>query len=68
MENDNQCEMGVFTSIPSLKEIAQIRLCGAVIISIWNTNTTWIPPNEEQIKNLKEMLNIDVIIMDNKEE
>lgn len=68
MENDNQYEKERISSITSPKEIAQIHLCGAVIISIYDTNTTWIPPNEEQIKNLKEMLNIDVIMMDNKEE
>lgn len=31
-------------------------------------NMDWTPPTPEQIKNLKEMLNIDVILMGDKDE
>lgn len=41
------------------KVIARIILCGAFVMEI-NEGMNWNPPTPEQIKNLKEMLNIDV--------
>ena len=41
------------------KVIARITLCGAFVMEI-NEGMNWNPPTPEQIKNLKEMLNIDV--------
>lgn len=41
------------------KVIAKITLCGAFIMEITD-GMDWNPPTPEQIKNLKEMLNIDV--------
>ena len=41
------------------KVIARIALCGAFVMEI-NEGMNWNPPTPEQIKNLKEMLNIDV--------
>ena len=41
------------------KVIAKITLCGAFVMEI-NEGMNWNPPTSEQIKNLKEMLNIDV--------
>lgn len=41
------------------KVIARITLCGAFVMEI-NEGMDWNPPTPEQIKNLKEMLNIDV--------
>lgn len=44
-------------SIP--KVVAKITLCGVFTIAI-REGMDWNPPTLEQIKNLKEMLNIDV--------
>lgn len=44
-------------SIP--KTIARVTICGALIVAI-TEDMNWNPPTPEQIKNLKEMLNIDV--------
>ena len=41
------------------KVIAKITLCGVFTVEICE-GTNWNPPTPEQIKNLKEMLNIDV--------
>lgn len=41
------------------KAIAKITFCGAFVMSIYDY-MNWNPPTPEQIKNLKEMLNIDV--------
>ena len=41
------------------KVIAQITICGAVTMAVYDY-TDWNPPTPEQVKNLKEMLNIDV--------
>ena len=41
------------------KVIAKITLCGASIMDVYDY-MNWNPPTPEQIKNLKEMLNIDV--------
>ena len=41
------------------KVVAKITLCGAFIMDVYDY-MNWDPPTPEQIKNLKEMLNIDV--------
>lgn len=41
------------------KVIAKITLCGAFEMAVYDY-MDWNPPTPEQIKNLKEMLNIDV--------
>ena len=41
------------------KVIAKITFCGAFIMDVYDY-MNWNPPTPEQIKNLKEMLNIDV--------
>ena len=41
------------------KVIAKITLCGAFVMDVYDY-MNWNPPTPEQIKNLKEMLNIDV--------
>lgn len=41
------------------KTIARVTICGALIVAI-TEDMNWNPPTPEQIKNLKEMLNIDV--------
>ena len=45
------------------KVIATITLCGAFVMEI-NEEMNWNPPTKEQIKNLKEMLNIDVRLIE----
>lgn len=45
------------------KVIARITLCGAFVVEI-NEGMNWDPPTPEQIKNLKEMLNIDVRLIE----
>lgn len=45
------------SSIP--KVIAETTICGAVTIPVYDY-MDWNPPTPEQVKNLKEMLNIDV--------
>lgn len=50
------------------KVIAKITFCGAVTIPVYDY-MDWNPPTPEQVKNLKEMLNIEVkLIEDNKNE
>lgn len=44
------------------KAIAKITLCGAFEMPVYDY-MDWNPPTPEQIKNLKEMLNIDVELM-----
>lgn len=41
------------------KVIAKIAFCGVFIMNVYD-HMDWNPPTPEQIKNLKEMLNIDV--------
>lgn len=41
------------------KVIAKITICGAFTMEVYDY-MDWTPPTQEQIKNLKEMLNIDV--------
>ena len=44
------------------KVIAKITFCGAFEMTVYDY-MNWNPPTSEQIKNLKEMLNIDVELM-----
>ena len=46
------------------KKIAEIKLCGSVSFIITDTATEFIKPTPEQIKNLKEMLCIDVELLE----
>lgn len=41
------------------KVVAKITFCGAFEMTVYDY-MNWNPPTPEQIKNLKEMLNIDV--------
>ena len=43
----------------SSKVIAKITFCGVFEMTVYDC-MNWNPPTPEQIKNLKEMLNIDV--------
>lgn len=45
------------------KVIAKITLCGAIKMDVYDY-MDWNPPTPEQIKNLKEILNIDVELID----
>lgn len=45
------------------KVIAKITICGAFAVEV-TEDMNWNPPTSEQIKNLKEMLNIDVELME----
>ena len=47
--------------IKPVKPIAEIVLCGGLHFTITDMNTDFIMPTEEQRKNLKEMLCIEVI-------
>lgn len=44
------------------KVIAKITFCGVFEMTVYDY-MNWNPPTPEQIKNLKEMLNIDVELM-----
>ena len=44
------------------KVIAKITFCGVVEMTVYDY-MNWNPPTPEQIKNLKEILNIDVELM-----
>ena len=46
------------------KTIANVKICGSIIINITDETSGWIEPTPEQIKNLKEMLCIDVELLD----
>lgn len=50
----------------SPKTIARIKLCGAMVFDVTDM-MSWKKPTEEQIKNLHDMLCIDVEIKDGKE-
>lgn len=45
------------------KLLAQIKLCGAIMINVDDT-MPWIKPTAEQIKNLHDLFCIDVEILD----
>ena len=49
------------------KTIARIKLCGGAMTFDITDGAPWEKPTEEQIKNLHDMLCIDVEILDNKE-
>lgn len=44
------------------KVVAKITLCGVFEMTVYDY-MDWNPPTTEQIKNLKQMLNIDVELM-----
>lgn len=44
------------------KDIAKITVCGALCLTVTDI-MNWIPPTDEQRKNLKEMFCIDVEIL-----
>ena len=48
------------------KTIARIKLCGAMVFNVTDM-MTWKKPTEEQIKNLHDMLCIDVEILEDGE-
>lgn len=54
---DNRAEEGQKFIIS--KVVAKITLCGVFEMEVYDY-MDWNPPTQEQIKNLKEMLNIDV--------
>lgn len=49
------------------KEIAKIKICGALEIHITEDTVGFIKPTPEQIKNLKEMLCIDVELLEDED-
>lgn len=49
------------------KTIARIKLCGGAMTLTVTDYTSWKKPTEEQIKNLHEMLCIDVEILEDGE-
>lgn len=49
------------------KVIAVIRICGVLEYKVTNYHN-FARPNPEQIKNLKRLLNIDVVLLDEEEE
>ena len=49
------------------KPIAKINLCGCLEVTITDTAKCFIKPTPEQIKNLKEMLCIDVELLEEEE-
>ena len=49
------------------KTIARIKLCGGAMIFTITEYTSWKKPTEEQIKNLHDMLCIDVEILEDGE-
>ena len=48
-------------SLAAPKKVAEIRLCGGAMVFTIDETADFIMPTEEQRKNLKEMLCIDVI-------
>lgn len=48
------------------KVIAIIRICGVIEYKVTNYHN-FVKPTPEQIKNLKHLLNIDVILLDEEE-
>ena len=49
------------------KTIARIKLCGGAMTFDITEHTSWKKPTEEQIKNLHDMLCIDVEILEDGE-
>lgn len=62
MNNECYIEQPMVSTYFVPKVIAKITLCGAFVMEI-REGVDWNPPTPEQIKNLKEMLNIDVELM-----
>lgn len=62
MNNECYIEQPMVSTHFVPKVIAKITLCGAFVMEI-REGIDWNPPTPEQIKNLKEMLNIDVEFM-----
>lgn len=56
--------LGDNKNIIPLKDVALIKICGDALIIRVNSLCDFIPPTEEQRKNLKEMLCIDVEILE----
>ena len=67
---DNDCSLSVENcvfnggtmAIRMPKDIAKITVCGALCLTVTDM-MNWIPPTEEQRRNLKEMFCIDVEIL-----
>ena len=55
-------EDAVSCKIRAPKRIATIKLCGGAITFYIDDTSNWTRPTDEQIKNLKEMLCIEVIL------
>lgn len=55
-------------SIKVPKVIGEIKVCGSLRISIFEDDENFIPPTKEQIKNLHDMLCIDVTMFDEESE
>lgn len=63
--NKNIIPLVSSASIRIKKVIAKITLCGVFEMAVYDY-MNWNPPTPEQIKNLKEMLNIDVELIGEK--
>ena len=50
------------------KVIGEIKLCGSLHISIFEDDENFISPTKEQIKNLHDMLNIEVVMFNEESE
>ena len=50
------------------KVIGEIKLCGFLRISIFEDDENFIRPTKEQIKNLHDMLCIDIVMFDEESE
>lgn len=62
----DNCVKGFVNSCPHLtikvpKKVAEIRLCGGAVVFSIDEDADFIMPTEEQRKNLKEILCIDVV-------
>ena len=53
-------------TVKAPKPIARVTLCGAITITITD-NMSFNHPTEEQIKNLKEIFNIEVELLNENE-
>lgn len=63
---DSKIKLDTVTGVASIrvpKEIAKITICGAFTLVVTDM-MAFTPPTEEQRKNLKEMLCIDVDILE----
>lgn len=62
-----KCNYRISQTISAPKVIARVVFCGVTVMSITD-DMGWNPPTTEQIKNLKETFNIDVILMEDKDD